>query len=176
MESIDRLFTFAFLVARNRNEWINTLDMDLSIEDFKSIHSMISEPEMECVKLREKLRLTEEALQRKTSECEQLREELCSARSMAAMDANLCIKEGYIVISLKKLKKFLSGLKDTQLMGFMIYLVQKVLPKEADASTLKLIADTAPEEIRSDISISAEGDVNVAGNYNHFQNNNNVNL
>ena len=92
------------------------------------------------------------------------------------MDANLCVKEGYIVISLNKLKKFLSGLKDTQLMGFIIYLVQKVLPKEADASTLKLIADTAPEEIRSDISISAEGDVNVAGNYNHFQNNNNVNL
>ncbi|MBR6589586.1 MAG: hypothetical protein IKK67_03880, partial [Bacteroidaceae bacterium] len=100
----------------------------------------------------------------------------CSARSIARMDTNLCIKEGYIVISLKKLKKFLSGLKDTQLMGFIIYLVQKVLPKEADASTLKLIADTAPEEIRPDISISAEGDVNVAGNYNHFQNNNNVNL
>ena len=148
----------------------------MSIEEHERLTDKMCELKIEIVLLRGKLQQTEEALQRKTSECEQLREELCSARSIARMDTNLCIKEGYIVISLKKLKKFLSGLKDTQLMGFIIYLVQKVLPKEADASTLKLIADTAPEEIRPDISISAEGDVNVAGNYNHFQNNNNVNL
>ena len=150
--------------------------MNMSIEEHERLTDKMCELKIEIVLLRGKLQQTEEALQRKTSECEQLREELCSARSIARMDTNLCIKEGYIVISLKKLKKFLSGLKDTQLMGFIIYLVQKVLPKEADASTLKLIADTAPEEIRPDISISAEGDVNVAGNYNHFQNNNNVNL
>ena len=150
--------------------------MNMSIEEHERLTDKMCELKIEIVLLRGKLQQTEEALQQKTSECEQLREELCSARSIARMDTNLCIKEGYIVISLKKLKKFLSGLKDTQLMGFIIYLVQKVLPKEADASTLKLIADTAPEEIRSDISISAEGDVNVAGNYNHFQNNNNVNL
>ena len=148
----------------------------MSIEEHERLTDKMCELKIEIVLLRGKLQQTEEALQQKTSECEQLREELCSARSIARMDTNLCIKEGYIVISLKKLKKFLSGLKDTQLMGFIIYLVQKVLPKEADASTLKLIADTAPEEIRPDISISAEGDVNVAGNYNHFQNNNNVNL
>jgi len=148
----------------------------MSIEEHERLTDKMCELKIEIVLLRGKLQQTEEALQQKTSECEQLREELCSARSIAVMDTNLCIKEGYIVISLKKLKKFLSGLKDTQLMGFIIYLVQKVLPKEADASTLKLIADTAPEEIRPDISISAEGDVNVAGNYNHFQNNNNVNL
>ena len=150
--------------------------MNMSIEEHERLTDQMCELTIEIVLLRGKLQQTEEALQQKTSECEQLREELCSARSIARMDTNLCIKEGYIVISLKKLKKFLSGLKDTQLMGFIIYLVQKVLPKEADASTLKLIADTAPEEIRPDISISAEGDVNVAGNYNHFQNNNNVNL
>jgi len=150
--------------------------MNMSIEEHERLTDKMCELKIEIVLLRGKLQQTEEALQQKTSECEQLREELCSARSIAVMDTNLCIKEGYIVISLKKLKKFLSGLKDTQLMGFIIYLVQKVLPKEADASTLKLIADTAPEEIRPDISISAEGDVNVAGNYNHFQNNNNVNL
>lgn len=143
--------------------------MDLSIEDLKSIHDMISEPERECMKLREKLRQTEEELQRKTSECEQLREELCCARSIARMDVNLCVKEGYIVISLKRLKKFLSGLKNMQLMGFIVFLVQKLLPKEADASTLQLIADTAPEEMRPDI-------INVAGDYNNFQNNNNINL
>lgn len=148
----------------------------MSIEEHERLTDKMCDLKIEIVLLRGKLQQTEEALQQKTSECEQLREELCSARSIARMDTNLCIKEGYIVISLKKLKKFLSGLKDTQLMGFIIYLVQKVLPKEADASTLKLIADTAPEEIRPDISISAEGDVNVAGNYNHFQNNNNVNL
>ena len=148
----------------------------MSIEEHERLTDKMCELKIEIVLLRGKLQQTEEALQQKTSECEQLREELCSARRIARMDTNLCIKEGYIVISLKKLKKFLSGLKDTQLMGFIIYLVQKVLPKEADASTLKLIADTAPEEIRPDISISAEGDVNVAGNYNHFQNNNNVNL
>ena len=150
--------------------------MNMSIEEHERLTDKMCELKIEIVLLRGKLQQTEEALQQKTSECEQLREELCSARSIARMDTNLCIKEGYIVISLKKLKKFLSGLKDTQLMGFIIYLVQKVLPKEADASTLKLIADTAPEEIRPEISISAEGDVNVAGNYNHFQNNNNVNL
>ena len=150
--------------------------MNMSIEEHERLTDKMCELKIEIVLLRGKLQQTEAALQQKTSECEQLREELCSARSIARMDTNLCIKEGYIVISLKKLKKFLSGLKDTQLMGFIIYLVQKVLPKEADASTLKLIADTAPEEIRPDISISAEGDVNVAGNYNHFQNNNNVNL
>ena len=150
--------------------------MNMSIEEHERLTDKMCELKIEIVLLRGKLQQTEEALQQKTSECEQLREELCSARSIARMDTNLCIKEGYIVISLKKLKKFLSGLKDTQLMGFIIYLVQKVLPKEADASTLKLIADTAPEEIRPDISISAEGNVNVAGNYNHFQNNNNVNL
>jgi len=150
--------------------------MNMSIEEHERLTDKMCDLKIEIVLLRGKLQQTEEALQQKTSECEQLREELCSARSIAVMDTNLCIKEGYIVISLKKLKKFLSGLKDTQLMGFIIYLVQKVLPKEADASTLKLIADTAPEEIRPDISISAEGDVNVAGNYNHFQNNNNVNL
>ena len=148
----------------------------MSKEEHERLTDTMCELKIEIVLLRGKLQQTEEALQQKTSECEQLREELCSARSISVMDTNLCIKEGYIVISLKKLKKFLSGLKDTQLMGFIIYLVQKVLPKEADASTLKLIADTAPEEIRPDISISAEGDVNVAGNYNHFQNNNNVNL
>lgn len=59
---------------------------------------------------------------------------------------------------------------------FIVFLVQKILPKEADASTIKLIADTAPEEARPDIFINAEGDVNVDGNYYHFKDNNNINL
>lgn len=137
---------------------------------------MICEPEMECMKLREQLLKNEEELQRKTLECEQLKEELCRMATQSKPNVDFCLKEGYIVVSLKKLKKFLSGIKDTQLMGFVIFLIQKLLPKEADASAMKLIAETAPEEVRSDIFINAEGDVNVEGNYNHFQNNNHVNL
>lgn len=150
--------------------------MDLSIEDFKSIHGMISGPEMECATLREKLRRAEEELQRKTSECERLREELRCVKSASVQDANHSMREGYIVISLKKLRKFLTEIKETQLIGFIIFLLQKLLPKDADAATMKLIAETAPEGVRPDIAITAEGDVNVAGSYNHFQNNNNVNL
>lgn len=175
MESIDRLVTFAFL-RKDGNRCETNLNMDLSREEFKYIHDMICEPEMECIKLREQLQRKEEELQRKDSECERLKEELCRMANQLKPNVDFCLKEGYIVVSLKKLKMFLSGIKDTQLMGFIIFLIQKLLPKEADASTLKLIAETAPEEVRSDIFINAEGDVNVKGNYNHFQNNNNVNL
>lgn len=149
--------------------------MDLSTDELKYIHDMISGPEMECMRLRNQLQKAEEELQRKNSECEQLKEELCRMANQSKQNVNFCLKEGYIVISLTRLKKFLSGIKDTQLMGFIVFLVQKILPKEADASTMKLIADTAPEEARPDIFINAEGDVNVDGNYYNFKGNN-INL
>lgn len=150
--------------------------MNLSIDDLKSIHDMISEPERECMKLREKLRQTEEALQRKTSECEQLKEELCMAGKRTEKNINLWMKEGYIIISLKKLKKFLSGIKDTKLMGFIIFLVQRLLPKETDAKALQLISETAPEELPPDIYINAEGDVKVEGSYYNLRDNDKVNI
>lgn len=150
--------------------------MNMSIEEHERLTDKMCDLKIEIILLRGKLQQAEDALQQKTSECEQLKEELCNAKSVAGRNVNLWTKEDYIVISLKKLRKFLAGIKETQLVGFIIFLMQKLLPKEADVTTMKLIAETAPEEIRSDISISAEGDVNVAGSYNHFQNNNNVTL
>lgn len=51
-----------------------------------------------------------------------------------------------------------------------------MLPKETDASVLKLIVDAVPENPPADIVVNAEGDVRVEGNYYNLQDNGQVNI
>lgn len=82
----------------------------------------------------------------------------------------------FIVISRQKLKSLLSRIHDTKLLAFIAFILQKVLPDEASADDCKAIADMIPLPHLPHLTLTAEGDINVDGNWNDIHNNNKVNI
>ena len=81
-----------------------------------------------------------------------------------------------IVISLQKLKALVGKIHDVKLLAFVAFFLQKVLPNEASADDCKAIADIIPLPHLPQLTLNADGDINVDGNWNDIHNNNEVNL
>ncbi len=85
-------------------------------------------------------------------------------------------RSSLIVLSKEKLKGMLLKIQDVKLLSFLGIILQKSLPKGSSSEECKSIAEIVPMPTLPNISLSAEGDINVGGNWNDMHDNENINL
>ena len=112
---------------------------------------------------------------------EQLTEErdLWQARALKSgkpMVDGVPVRSRFIIISRQKLKTLVDRIQDVNLLAFVAFLLQKVLPNDASAEDCKAIADIIPLPHLPRLTLNADGDINVGGNWNDIHDNNKVNI
>ena len=112
---------------------------------------------------------------------EQLTEErdLWQARALKSgkpMVDGVPVRSRFIIISRQKLKTLVDRIQDVNLLAFVAFLLQKVLPNDASADDCKAIADIIPLPHLPRLTLNADGDINVGGNWNDIHDNNKVNI
>ena len=86
------------------------------------------------------------------------------------------VRSRFIVISRQKLKALVDKIQDVKLLAFVSFFLQKVLPNEASADDCKAIADIIPLPHLPQLTLNAEGDINVEGDWNDVHDNKDVNF
>jgi len=99
---------------------------------------------------------------------------LQSGRSM--MNGDVPGRSRFIVISSQKLRAMVDKIHDLKLLAFVAFLLQKVLPNEASADDCKAIADIISMPHLPQLTLNAEGDIHVDGDWNDIHDNNKVNV
>ena len=88
---------------------------------------------------------------------------------------NLFLKN-YFMLSLERIRAFVERLKSIDHWAFLRTFMQWALPEELQAKELPLIDKVMPmpQPQKPSVTVTAEGDVNVEGNYNDVHDNNTV--
>jgi hypothetical protein len=88
---------------------------------------------------------------------------------------NLYLKN-YFMLSLERIRAFVERLKSIDHWAFLRTFMQWALPEELQAKELPLIDKVMPmpQSQKPSVTVTAEGDVNVEGNYNDVHDNNTV--
>ena len=88
---------------------------------------------------------------------------------------NLFLKN-YFMLSLERIRAFVERLKSIDHWAFLRTFMQWALPEELQAKELPLIDKVMPmpQPQKPSVTVTAEGDVNVEGNYNDVHDNDKV--
>lgn len=82
----------------------------------------------------------------------------------------------FIVISAQKLKSVLAKIHDVKILSVVAFILQKALPDTATSEECKTIADLTPLPQLPNLTLTAEGDVNVEGDWKDVHDNQSVNF
>ena len=137
--------------------------MQLSTDEFFNIQSQLSAKDIQIAGLQREV-------DRLTKENERLRQNTLSPS--AGMQAG----SQFIILSLDKVCRVLRNLSDVRLISFLFTALRKMMPADASPEAIRQITDSISLDTAPAINISAEGDVNVAGNLNHVHDNEQVNF
>lgn len=97
-------------------------------------------------------------------------------QSGKSMVDGVSVRSRFIVISRQKLKALVDKIQDVKLLAFVAFFLQKVLPNEASADDCKAISDIIPLPHLPQLTLNADGDINVEGNWNDVHDNKDVNF
>lgn len=137
--------------------------MTLTTDDFFKIQAELSAKDVQIAMLqREVDRLTEENQR--------------LARNAAAQQPAERPDGQYITLDIEAVCRVLRGLPNVQLITFLYAALRKMLPADAPPEVIRQITDSVSLTVSPGVNITAEGDVNVAGNLNHVHDNEQVNL
>lgn len=142
--------------------------MNISPDEFMSLQGGMSAKDVRIAQLEEQVaQLTKER-------------DLWQARALqsggSVTDGGEPGRSRFIVISSQKLRALVDKIHDLKLLAFAAYLLQKVLPNEASADDCKAIADIIPMPHLPQLTLNAEGDIHVDGDWNDIHDNNKVNI
>jgi uncharacterized coiled-coil protein SlyX len=141
--------------------------MQFSTEEFMTLHDKLTAEELEIARLKEQVaQLTKE---RDYWQSRALKS------GMSKVDG-VSVRSRFIVISRQKLKALVDKIQDVKLLAFVSFFLQKVLPNEASADDCKAIADIIPLPHLPQLTLNAEGDINVEGDWNDVHDNKDVNF
>ena len=141
--------------------------MQFSTEEFMTLHDKLTAKELEIARLKEQVaQLTKE---RDYWQSRALKS------GMSKVDG-VSVRSRFIVISRQKLKALVDKIQDVKLLAFVSFFLQKVLPNEASADDCKAIADIIPLPHLPQLTLNAEGDINVEGDWNDVHDNKDVNF
>lgn len=141
--------------------------MQFSTEEFMTLHDKLTAEELEIARLKEQVaQLTKE---RDYWQSHALKS------GMSKVDG-VSVRSRFIVISRQKLKALVDKIQDVKLLAFVSFFLQKVLPNEASADDCKAIADIIPLPHLPQLTLNAEGDINVEGDWNDVHDNKDVNF
>lgn len=141
--------------------------MNISPDEFMSLQDGMSAKDVRIAQLEKQVeQLTEER-------------DLWQARALKSgkpMVDGVPVRSRFIIISRQKLKALVDRIQDVKLLAFVAFLLQKVLPNDASAEDCKAIADIIPMPHPPQLTLNAEGDIHVDGDWNDIHDNNKVNI
>ena len=141
--------------------------MNISPDEFMSLQDGMSAKDVRIAQLEKQVeQLTEER-------------DLWQARALKSgkpMVDGVPVRSRFIIISRQKLKTLVDRIQDVKLLAFVAFLLQKVLPNDASADDCKAIADIIPMPHQPQLTLNAEGDIHVDGDWNDIHDNNKVNI
>lgn len=137
--------------------------MQLTTDELLTIHTKLSDKEMQIVRLQNEVK-------RLTEENERLRQN--------ALQQQVTMQGGtqFIILKLDKVCRVLRNLKDTRMVSFIYTALQKMLPSDTTPEAIRQITDSVSLEVLPLVNLTADGDINVAGNLNNIHDNEQVNF
>ena len=136
--------------------------MQLSTDEFFNIQSQLSDKDIQIAELRREV-------DRLTKENERLHQNALSPSAGMETDSQ------FITLKLDTVCKFLRNLHDNYQISLLFTALQKMMPADTSPEAIRQITDSVSLDINPSVNISAEGDVNVAGDFNHVHHNEQVN-
>ena len=85
-------------------------------------------------------------------------------------------KNKFIVISQQKLRTVLEKIRNVKILSQVAFVLQKALPNEADAEEYKALSEVMPVPELPNLSLTADGDIRVSGDWNDVHDNEAVNF
>jgi len=85
-------------------------------------------------------------------------------------------KKKFIVISQQKLRSVLEKIRNVKILSQVAFVLQKALPNEADAEEYKALSEVMPVPELPNLSLTADGDIRVSGDWNDVHDNEAVNF
>lgn len=85
-------------------------------------------------------------------------------------------KKIFIVISQQKLRALLQKIHNVKILSLVAFVLQKALPNEADADEYKAVSEVMPVPELPNLSLTADGDIKVSGDWNDVHDNEAVNF
>jgi len=85
-------------------------------------------------------------------------------------------KKKFIVISQHKLRSLLEKIRNVKILSLVAFVLQKALPNEADAEEYKALSEVMPVPELPNLSLTADGDIRVNGDWNDVHDNEAVNF
>ena len=117
--------------------------------------------------------LLQKEIERLSGEVRRLSEENERLRAAgAAVPSAMSEKPGYVLLSIDTVCNLFRSLRNVKFVSFLYFIFGKLMPPDV----MQRISDAASLETAPALSITAEGDVNVAGNLNNIHDNNHVKL
>ena len=141
--------------------------MSFTLEEAMSLHDRLTPKELEIARLKE-------------SEAKLIKErDYWQARALEAegkKDKERKSKGRFIVISAEKLKKVLSTIHNVNILSLVFLVLHKSFPNDSSAEDTKQLCEIIPLPNLPRLTLTANGDINVNGNYNEVHDNEEVNF
>lgn len=149
----------------------------LSAQKIKALEERIAAQERRIAAQDERIATLEGELDSSKKDAEYWRRSCERAETMKAASEmeNLYLKN-YFMLSLERIRAFVERLKSIDHWAFLRTFMQWALPEELQAKELPLIDKVMPmpQPQKPSVTVTAEGDVNVEGNYNDVHDNDKV--
>ena len=143
--------------------------MNISADEFLTLQGGMSAKDVRIAQL-------EKQVEQLTKERDLWQARALQSESDKSTMDGVTVHSRFIVISRQKLKALVDKIHDVKLLAFVAFILQRALPNEASADDCKAIADiiTLPHLPR--LTLNADGDINVGGNWNDIHDNGDVNI
>lgn len=159
------------------------MDITISTEEFMELQQGISAKDVEIAKLKDQVAQREEERDLWKARALKAEEILKTEEALnvdmvidSATDKEKSESGGVIVLSVGLLKAVLAKIHNLHILAILALILQKALHRKATAEESRQIADLVPLPELPPIHISAEGDVDVNGNWTDIHDNTNVKL
>lgn len=159
------------------------MDITISTEEFMKLQQGISAKDVEIAKLKEQVAQREEERDLWKDRALKAEEILKTEEALnvdmvmdSATEKDKSESGGVIVLSVELLMAILAKIHNLHILAVITLILQKALHRKATAEESRQIADLVPLPELPPIHISAEGNVDVNGNWTDIHDNSNVNL
>ena len=143
--------------------------MNISADEFLTLQGGMSAKDVRIAQL-------EKQVEQLTKERDLWQARALQSESDKSMMDGVTVHSRFIVISRQKLKALVDKIHDVKLLAFVAFILQRALPNEASADDCKVIADIIPLPHLPRLTLNADGDINVGGNWNDIHDNGDVNI
>lgn len=158
------------------------MDVTLSTQEFMELQQRMTDKDIEIVRLKEQIAQSK-------SECDLWKTRAQNAESRLQADRNGLEEKvnavqdgkkmgagGVIVLSIERLKSIVVRIHNLKILAVLALVLQKALHRGASAEESRQIAEMIPLPELPSIKLTAEGDIEVEGDWNDVHDNSHVQL